>query len=1037
MLRDGYNPRMGLIDQWVSRGGTGLKLLKWVNLRAEEAERTFFMFAFYAVTSIGLVWLEAITTDLFLTRFRAEGLPWIYIASAGIGSGLSFIYSQLQRFLPLRQVIVMTAVLMATPLLFFWIGLAGSDTATAIWQFSIVGITVFLMRLWVEAVNVLNDLNTSITANQLFNIREIKRTYPLISSGILVADVISGFSLSFLIPFVGLNNVVLLACIMMAIGAAILFYLCRAYQQAFPDFYRRRSDTEESLADFSRNRPMQGPLRRYVILLFMFFILAQVLFLLVDFLFQDALEQRYGTSDGQIAAFLGVFNGILGLFEVATQWLLSSRLVERVGVFATSVLLPGGIAILGALSISSMAWKTPLIPTLEWTLPIFMVLVLLKFYDELLHYTLFTSVSPVLFQPIPDHFRSHMQAVVRGIAEPISTGVTGLVLVALGWFLGNGFLDWLFPAIVILALLWILTILLLRVKYVNLLVISAERGQLSRDVDELELRRWVVETLEKPGPEDRKLSCIDLLGKVDPKSAGEVLAPHLNLFSPNLQQKSIEVMLLHPNPEYLKYVKEIIGQSPPPKLLAVALRFVWLTEENPEIRQLRPYLREDVDPVVRGTAASLMMRRGNPKQKAEATQTLRRMLTSKQEKERMVGCQALGDAVYLQALRIYIPNLLKDESLRVRRAILDTIAATRIEEFYPSLLLGLQYKSTREAAMNALQRLENDAIPILVKLAEDVQKPDAVRLCAWQTIGKIGTLEALEALIANLKIAWGVNRRNILRILLEMPGEVGIEMVLDRIGRSGVEQLIDQELMFIGQLYAALLDLAPEKVPVKEGDLLRRSLEGLQTDAHDRIFMLMQFLYPISAIKAAAFNLQSSSRSSKARGLEILDNTLDIPSKRALLTLLDRNSDLEKMQGLADLVTYSPLPRSERLRRLLELRHFLSDWSLACCFHLARQMRWRLTPEQVIAGLRHPKGFVREAVLTYLTIASPRALEQLLPLLQTDPDRLVVAQVEKIMTHLHPESPPEPLESPGSGNGRSAPVENGHGGLGQPKLEAT
>ncbi|MDX2243413.1 MAG: MFS transporter, partial [Leptolyngbyaceae cyanobacterium bins.302] len=202
------------------------------------------------------------------------------------------------------------------------------------------------------------------------------------------------------------------------------------------------------------------------------------------------------------------------------------------------------------------------------------------------------------------------------------------------------------------------------------------------------------------------------------------------------------------------------------------------------------------------------------------------------------------------------------------------------------------------------------------------------------------------------------------------------------------------------QLYAALLDLAPEKVPVKEGDLLRRSLEGLQTDAHDRIFMLMQFLYPISAIKAAAFNLQSNSRSSKAKGLEILDNTLDIPSKRALLTLLDRNSDLEKVKGLAELAPYIPLPPSERLRQLLELRHFLSDWSIACCFHLARRTQWRLTPAQAIACLRHPKGFVREAVLAYLSMASPRALKKLLPMLQQDPDKLVLAQVKKIIQDL-------------------------------------
>ena len=176
---------MGLIDQWFSKGGWRQTLLQGFNLRAEEAERTFLMFAFYATTSIGLVWLEAITADLFLSAYKAEGLPWIYIASAGIGSGLSFVYSQLQKVLPLRRVIVIIALLMAAPLLLFWLGLSAQAIYPfEFWQVSTVGITIFLMRLWVEALNVLNDLNTAITANQLFNIREIKRTYPLISSGI-------------------------------------------------------------------------------------------------------------------------------------------------------------------------------------------------------------------------------------------------------------------------------------------------------------------------------------------------------------------------------------------------------------------------------------------------------------------------------------------------------------------------------------------------------------------------------------------------------------------------------------------------------------------------------------------------------------------------------------------------------------------------------------------------------------------------------------------------------------------------------------
>lgn len=979
-------------NQGFSATKWGQKILRWANLRPEESERTLVMFIFYTVTSMGLVWFEASTVALFLQKYNAEdGLPWIYIASAGIGSGLGVLYSWLQRFLPLRRVIVIIALLMALPLIPFWLGLHGPDTTIGLVKASMPAVTVFLMRLWLEAVYVLNDLNTSITANQLFNIREIKRTYPLISSGILLADVLSGFSLSVLITTIGLNNVVLLACVMMAGGAGILFYLSQKYQQAFPEFLRRRS--EDRQPEFS-NRFLRQPLRFYVLLLFTFFILAQVLFLLIDFQFLGQLQQQ--KTEEEIAIFLGFFSGTLGIFELSTQWLASSRLIERIGVFASAIFQPGIIAILGSVSMA-LSWT-------GWGDPLFFSIVLLKFLDELLQYTLFASISPVLFQPIREDLRSAVHAMVRGIAEPLSVGATGLALLGLAWLskhtpLGTAILNLVFPAIVILALLWVLTIWLQRTQYVGLLVINAERGELSGDIDLREMKRAVAETLEKAEEtEAHKKSCIDLLSQLDPKNVGDVLAPMLLRLSPPLQHKSLEVMLNRPNPGYLDQVRQLIERSPAPDVLAFALRYVWITEESPDIRQLRPYLRPEVDPVVRGTAASLMMRLGNPTQKSEATNTLRRMLTHKDERERVMGCRALGEAVYLQALRIYIPALLQDESLRVRCALLEAIAATHLEEFYPSLLRGLDYKSTREAAMKALVRLDNDAVPMLVKLGSDIHKPDLVRMYAWQAIGKIGTIAAIEALISQVMIAWGTTRRNILRILLEMPNDVGIESVLDRLRRSGVENLIDQELMFIGQAYAALLDL--QAVPYEEAELLRRALRDLQLDAQERLFMLMKFLYPIGAIKVAAYNLQSHSQTNVAQGLEILDSTLDIPSKRALLILLDRHSDEEKLRSLSDLIGYEPMSPSNRLRHLLDLRHFLSDWALACCFHLARRSKCNLTAEHTLACLRHPRGFVREAVLDYLRTASPRALRQLLPAMKDDPDRLVADQVKRLSKEL-------------------------------------
>ncbi|MGQ4645963.1 HEAT repeat domain-containing protein [Lyngbya aestuarii] len=991
-------PRVRYQGNWLG------KILQLVNLRPEEGERTLLMFAFYTATSIGLLWFEHSAVALFLGKYGAEWLPVIYIASALMCIGLGSLYSWLQSILPMRQVLVVIALLTALPLLILRLGLFEYLDSL------IIFVTIFLLRLWMDAVEVLNDLNTQIAANQLFNIREIKRTYPLISSGLLVADVISGFSLPLLLLAVGLNNVLIVAALMMLVGAGTLFYLSQRYQQAFPDSPGRQ--WEDAEPEFAAQRPT-GPLRRYIIPLFAFSILGEALFLLIEFQYLGQLEVKFETSE--IAGFLGLFSGIVGICELITQWFFSSRAIDKLGVFGAAMLLPASLSLVGVLTLTGildflLRLAGSLITVPGWITGLFVGLILLRFLDELLRYTLIAGVEPVFFQPLPERIRNSIQTSVDGIAVPITTGITGISILATIWIAEHSVLppewqSWVFiSAIVLFSIIWLLSAWLLRSSYVNLLVQSAEeRGRLGfPDVALRAFKRAVVDVLEKPGKEADKRSCIQLLCQIDPENVGEVLSPLLAKLSVSLQRQSLEAMLEHPHPDYLDAVTLLIEQTPPPEVLALALRYLWLTQTELDLRQIKPYLQEAVHPTVRATAAALILRRGTPTEKAEATQILRRLITSKNERERMIGTRALGDTEYLQALRLYIPNLLKDESLRVRCAVLEVIATRRLSDYYPSLIRGLYYKYTRDTAQQAMVRLGDEAIPLLVELGEDLHKPDLVRLTAWNALGEIGTPQALEKLVQQLMTSWGSKRRNILRVLLKIPKEAGIETVLDQLGRSGVEALIEQELLLLGQIYAALLDLSTESLELeslesREADLLRSALQDLQTDLLERCFLLMKFLYPPSAIQAAAYNLKSESRSSVALALEILDNTLDIPQKRAFLVVLDRRVVAEKLACLVELVPYQPMSPGDRLRRLIELRHFLSGWSLACCFHLARAAHYPLAPEATLVCLSHPKGFVREAVLAYLKEASPRACSEFLPTLKHDPDRLVAAQAQQII----------------------------------------
>jgi hypothetical protein len=196
-------------------------------------------------------------------------------------------------------------------------------------------------------------------------------------------------------------------------------------------------------------------------------------------------------------------------------------------------------------------------------------------------------------------------------------------------------------------------------------------------------------------------------------------------------------------------------------------------------------------------------------------------------------------------------------------------------------------------------------------------------------------------------------------------------------------------------MYASLIDFAPLEPTHPNVELLARALRDGQSDSLERLFLLLRFLYPSAIIQAAAICMEGVS-SSRARGLEILDHALNLPAKRAILSVLDTRSDSEKLNSLSEFVSYHPLSPEQRLVTLVDLRHFLTDWSLACCFHLARSERWKLTSDQVVACLRHPVGFVRESVLSYIEVMSPRFLHEILPVMQQDPNPLVQRQAESL-----------------------------------------
>ena len=1061
------------ISRETTKEGLFARFLRGLNLRPEESNRTFWMFLGCSTMSVGVLWLETAATGIFVAEYGTDRLPLIYLSSTLVSMFLGVIYAWVQSIVPLRWSLVLVSLLMAFPVFLFYQGLVLPPDTPVLWMGGIVGLTTLkivaiVMRLWLQVVYVLNDLNTSITANQLFNVRELRRTYPLISSGVLVADAASGFLLAGVLAIIGSSGVVLVSFLMMILATGILFFITQQQSRFFDTTSRRREVNTEA------TQQLRGQTMNYRWLLLLFFVLAESMFWLLDFQFNKELEgvftrdlngiqslpfflsQGQGVSE-KIAGFLGFFQGTLGVCELLMQWFAARWVIDRFGVFTTTGILPTLILTLG----SSIAVANLMPRVAQMGLLIFWAVVALKFLYELFHFTLLASVGPVLFQPIPQKWRNAIQASVRGNAEPFANALIGLFILGLMWVFKDrmpveSWRNLVFPMLMGMAIAWLMAIYFVRRDYEAILVMSARQELLSGRSPSpgaiKELKRAAVSALSQPGMEDSQMGCVELLIKIDQANALDVLAPMLQSLPQEAQVRVLEIMQDNPQPQYAVSVGRLITYSKPAPVVAAALRYVYGNNDgNADLKQLTDYLRPQAPASVRATAAALLLEHGDRDQRAQVTNFLRLMLTSANPEERRASCDAIRHLKYLQALQLYILEIVKEErSTEVRCAVLEVVAATHFEKCYPALVAGLHDPDTRSAAIQALTSLDNEALPLLKALVKNWREPDSVRNIAWGIIGQVGTSEAIAFLIEQLPLTWSADRTSILRALIKVPKDQGIDRTADQLGRSGIESLVDQDLMLISHTTAAMLDLAGRVQTRDLEEMLYRALQGIQSDCIDRIFLLMQFLYEPETIQAAEFSLKSGFSDDMAQGLEILDTKLDIPQKRSLLIILEISNaaknhsspastpktknpakptrsvdrrlnrqsklDLERqLQSLSSLVSYTSLDPVDRLRQLMDLRHFLSDWVLACCFHLARAEGWQLERHQVLDGLRGGSSLLREASLLYLHNLSQRgtnaAFLNILPRMQNDADAILRRQVQVWMEdyRLRPESQMKPL----------------------------
>jgi AAA family ATP:ADP antiporter len=918
---------------------------------------------------------------LFMIEFNAQKLALVYVANALLLPVLTFLYLRLGSRLSFSK-------LLATNLGFLFILISafrlGMGLSNASWL-------VFALPILFQILVNFGNLEFWTLAGRLFNVRQAKRLFGLIGAGQWLAIVITGLLIPLLVRWLGTVNLLFISSAAVACALGLLVYITRVFSHQLATTVEDASTQEKS--------PFGNLLKnRYVILIFILVVLWWLAFFYLDNIFYDRAAIQYPDSE-QLASFLGIFLAGLGVVTLFNNTLLSGLIVGRFGVRTSLLILPLVLAV----SATLMALFGTLGAALTF---LFWLTVIAKLLDMSIGFSIDRSALTILYQPLPLDQRGQAQTMAEGIFQPLSNGLAGLSLLALGALFSGDRLPLMY-VLVFVVLAWLVIAILLGRQYPSMLMQALTRRRLGQ-TDLLLSDRASLEVLQQglqnthPGVVIYTLNQLETIGQ---GALSERLKDLLEHPAPEVRQEALKRIERLGLVEILPAIERRIETEPSPVVRSEAVRSLAVLGEDQTFEKVSVLL-DDSDAMIRRGAMVGMLRSGGIAGVLAAGQKLLEMVTSPQVEERLLATQVLSEAGIQNYYQPLI-TLLMDENERVQRAAL--LAAVRVHnpKLWPLVLKKLEQPSLHGPAAAALVAGGEGVLPDIISAfnrpgqSQDVQV-QLVRIC-----GRIGG----DRSIAWLKELMAHPDRNIRTQVFQALDRCDYQAVAEE--TDLVSQGIQAELALSAETLAILMDLDDTEAT----GLLRSALLAMLEHDRRRIFFLLSFLYDRDAILSARDNLGLASAEKRAYALEVLDVLIHQNLKRTIFPLLEDITVDQKAKQMATLfpeVNSLVTSSQQRLREIITgPSGQFSPWTRACALHAASHLADPELKQCVISSLTAPEPLVRESAIWALsrldraqariqcqTLShdpNPVVIRAIIQLEKDQPEELMLSTLEKVI----------------------------------------
>ncbi|MFN8276750.1 MAG: HEAT repeat domain-containing protein [Chitinophagales bacterium] len=822
------------------------RILHFFNIRRDEGWLVKQLFFLQFFQGVGVALFFTAANALFLESFEIHELPKVYVLAAGLLWLTGFAYAQAEHRLSLKRLIPAVIVFMAFSIV---------ALRAAIHQVN--SSFLFLLLAWFNVLYLLSNLEFWGLSALLFDIRQSKRLFGIISAGDIPAKFIGYISASLVAPYIGSENMLFLAANSILLALLFWHHLAQRGKLDLHVAHGGHHHTED-LHGFDYANPRLArmisdffgtPLILTVAIL-SFLVVACASIINFSF-YAEVKENIHG--DEQLAAFIGLFLAFGRIIALLFKLIFTGQVTNAFGLRGSLLITPVMLLIFAIAVVASPALS-------ENNRTVLYVFGLMAVLSETLKTSLQDPVFIALMQPLRSHLRLKGHTIVKGVMDPFALLFSaGIISLQMYWS-GTTDLRALSLVLIVMIAAWIAWIFVVDRNYLTTLVEGLQNRYLTgreTDINSESALRFTAQKLES-GEVGEAIYLLELLEKQPGEKQQALILKALRHNDSRVRVEAMRVMGRLRLGIALPELHAVIKSHPDQMVLAEAIQTVCILQQE-DVEDFSSYLDSENRLVVRAASIGLL-KNGSINAVVAAGQKLQRLLESDDPLHRITAAEIIGE-LRVKSFYKSLLKLLNDADIKVVQAAITAAGQLQSEKLTPALTELLAKPALRRNAIAAIGNSGAAAIPAVTTYLEQ-QQPDAnLRLKLMQQVAHIGSDAAQQQLLFWTK-HYSEQRLELLHLLHASgfhtsPTHPDINLWMQ-------EDLAQAERIVIQLQYASIHQHKP----------LAAALQLELVQLRDRLLWLFSFLYNRENVLRARNGFLIQKKESLANAFELIELTV-------------------------------------------------------------------------------------------------------------------------------------------------------------------